>query len=106
MANFTFVENDSGVQLQVTCTEGDNTTLIDLTQGSVLLRWIVDQQPGVVERPMVVVGDPTQGVVSYEFQTGELKGPLMTFEVQITDGAGKVRTSTESFKERVRDRLS
>jgi hypothetical protein len=106
MSNYTFVENDTGAELRVTCTEGDNETPIDLTQATVVLRWKGSESDEAVERTMGVYGDSALGVATYVFQANELVSPMMTFELQITDAAGNVRTSLDSFSERVRTRIS
>ena len=99
----TLVENDTGIELRVNCTEGVPPVVLNLSGATVLLRWRGDEAP--VERAMTII-DGVNGVVSYIFKIGEIIAPDMEFEVQITDSAGNTRTSLQTFKERVRERLS
>jgi hypothetical protein len=100
--SYTLVENDTGVQLEVTCTENDPPTPIDLTDCTVLIRW--QNINGTFERQMTIL-DIAGGVVTYTFGAAEIVAPDMEFELQITNLAGNVRTSLQTIRERVRERL-
>lgn len=106
MTNFTFVEKDTGVEMRITCLEGDGVTPIDLTDCTVTLRWKGSESDAKVERTMSVYGDPAAGIAFYIFAENELEAPLMTFEVQIVNAIGFTRTSLDPITERVRARLS
>lgn len=83
---YDFVSNDTGSVLQVTCTSKSSGAAINLTGATVKLKWPGSNRT-VVERTMTLV-TPLAGVVSYQFVAGELFGPEMRFEVEITDTGG------------------
>ncbi len=101
--SYQLVEGDTGVILRCTCTENDPPEAIDVTGYTVTLRWRNGE--GVQERIMFLL-TPEAGIVQYEFVADDVHGPDMEFEIILTDSGGKVRGSLQTFRQRVRERLS
>jgi hypothetical protein len=101
--SYQLVEGDTGVVLRTTCTEGDPAEAIDLTGFSALLRW---KSTGTVVEKAMTITDAPNGVVQYQFATGDITPPDMEFEIVLTDEDGKVRASLQTFRQRVRERLA
>lgn len=99
---YTLVENDVGIELQVTCTEGTEFKPVDLTGCTVNLIWVSVGEKQT--RPMNLI-DPVAGIVSYIFLATEITAPDMVFELQIVNAAGQSRSSLQTFRERVREKL-
>jgi hypothetical protein len=103
MSNYDTVEEDARISYQVTCVDAAGTP-IDLTGGSAVLRW-KHLNDAAVEQAMTI-DDAANGIVSYEFQAGELLSPAMELEVTVTLPTGVIMTSTELMRLAVRARLS
>jgi hypothetical protein len=84
--SYSFVSNDTGSILQVTCTKASDNSAINLTGATVKLKWFNPART-VVERTMTLV-TPLSGIVNYQFLAGDLYAPAMSFEVEITDSGG------------------
>jgi hypothetical protein len=97
--DYDFVAGDTNSVLTVTCQKADGTGPMNLTGGTVTLRWSVDGATKV-EKTMTLT-DPANGVASYTFGTGELVAGIMAAEVVVTMG-GKNVTSLEPFTFTVR----
>jgi hypothetical protein len=102
-AAFSFVEGDTASKLRVTCKNRDTGNVIDLTGGTVQLQWKTRRKV-FVEKGMTLV-DAINGIAEYLFVAGELEPPAMKFEVEITDGFGKVFHSLDLLYELVRKKL-
>jgi hypothetical protein len=103
-AAFSFVEGDTASILRVTCKNKVTGVVIDLTGAAVQLQWKTRKQK-FIERTMTLVNPPTDGIAEYQFAAGELESPSMKFEVEITDGIGKVFHSLDVLFELVRKQL-
>jgi len=99
-----FVSGDTGSVLQVTCRDNDSNDVIDLTGSTVRLKWM-DAASDLQTRTMTI-SNPTGGVVTYQFQSGELFAKQMKFEVEVTDSGGSVLHSLSLLREDVRGALS
>lgn len=79
---YDFVQDDNGV-LKVTCLD-EAGAVIPLPGATVTLNWVDDIGGDPVTRPMTIT-DEANGLAEYEFQTGELIPPVITYEVNIVD---------------------
>jgi BppU N-terminal domain len=95
------VAGDTGSILQVTCTRVDGS-VIDLTGATVQLFWRATSGPPQ-KRTMTVV-HATNGIVSYQFQAGELVMGGLVGEIEIDFPDTTVLTSALSFSIPVRMR--
>ena len=103
-AAFSFVADDTASKLRVTCKNKGTGVVIDLTGSTVQLQW--KTRKGVfVEKTMDIVTPATNGIAEYQFVAGELESPAMKFEVEVTDGTGKVFRSLDLLYELVRQKL-
>lgn len=98
-----FVAGDTGSKLELTCKDNDAGTVIDLTGSTVVLKW---KDAGSLIDKVMTITDAVAGIVEYQFLADELIAPKMRFEVQITDGTGKVLHSLELLRETVRAALA
>ena len=103
-AAYSFVEDDTGSQLRVTCRNKVTGAVIDLTGSTVQLQWKTRKQV-FTEKTMSIVVPGTNGIAEYLFLAGELEAPAMKFEVEVTDGIGKVLHSLDFLYELVRKKL-
>jgi len=101
-----FVQLDTGSKIKLHCVDDDLDTAIDLTGGTVRLRYKI--AGGALQtRVMSIVGAPVNGDADYLFQSGELTpGGGLECEFEITDSGGKVITSLETFKFGIRTKLA
>jgi hypothetical protein len=90
--NYQLVAGDTASKRRVTCFDNDTGLPFDLTGATVKLKW--KSAGALVTRTMAVV-DAAGGVAEYQFLAGEIVVPSMTFEVEITDSAGKVVRSLQ-----------
>lgn len=95
------VAGDTGSFLQVTCTRVDGS-VIDLTGADVRLFWRATSGPPQ-KRDMSIV-NATNGIVSYQFQTGELMMGGLVGEIEIEFPDNTVLTSALAFSIPVRMR--
>lgn len=102
-AAFSFVEADTASILRVTCKNKGTGAAIDLSGGVVQLQWNT-RKGAFVEKTMTQV-DAANGIAEYQFLAGELESPAMKFEVEITDGLGKIFRSLDVLYELVREPL-
>lgn len=97
------VQNDTGVNLIVTCYDQDGN-VIDLTSAvGISLQFYINSFPPTQTRTMTVIGEPTQGIVQYTFSTYvddygntqfDLQSPgTLRFRVSITFPSTVVITS-------------
>lgn len=96
------VAGDTGSILKVTCTRIDGS-IIDLTGASANLFWRA-ARGAPQKRSMSIEGNPTGGVVYYQFQSGELVMGGLVGEIEIVFPDGKVLTSALAFDIPVRMR--
>lgn len=96
------VAGDTGSILKVTCTRIDGS-IIDLSGATVSLFWRATRG-APQRRSMDIEGAPTDGIVYYQFQAGELVMGGLVGEIEITFPDGKVLTSALSFDIPVRMR--
>lgn len=102
---YQFVAGDTGSTLVVTCKNESDGAIIDLTGCSVQLKWR-DAARVLVSKAMTINAPATNGVVQYTFGASELFAPSMKFEVQITDGSGRVIRNLELLDVKVRQPLA
>lgn len=95
---------DTGSKLQVTCSDNDTLSVINLTGATVTLRWV--DANGVLQTKTMTVTNAVGGVAEYLFLAGEIAYPKMKFEVIITDSGGKTITNLELIEVATRNRLS
>jgi hypothetical protein len=97
------VTGDTGSRLKWTLKDRATGNPIDLTGATVRIRWRGND--GVVVTKTATLFDAENGVISYQFQTGDIIAPKMAIEVEITDAAGKVNTSLDLTELTVREEL-
>lgn len=100
---YEFVTGDTGSKIVITCTDSVLGTAINLAGATVKLHWITNA--GVLANKTMTVTSAATGVCEYQFLTGEIEAPTMTFEVEITDSASKVITSLDPVVVSVRNQL-
>lgn len=101
--DYSFVAGDTASVLTVTCKRSDTGAVIDLTGASVALKYRIDG--GTLQsRTMTIDADPSTGVVTYEFDSGDLTEGQMVAEVEVTTLAG-ITTSLEPFRFTIRGRV-
>jgi len=101
---YQFVSGDTGSVLRVTCKNDSDNTAINLTGSTVSLRWFDRATDAVITKAMTLV-TPASGICSYQFATGELVSPSMSFEVRITDGSSAIIRSLNLIDVDVREKL-
>ncbi len=102
-AAFSFVEADTASILRITCKNKGTGGAIDIDGSVVKLLWKT-RKGAAVEKTMTLI-DAANGIAEYQFSTDELESPAMKFEVEITDGPGKVFRSLDVLYELVRKQL-
>lgn len=75
---------------------------LDLAGATVTLKYRVDG--GTLATKTMTVTDPTNGVATYTFGTGDLTAGIMVAEVEVTS-AGKVTSSIEAMRFTVRAKV-
>lgn len=98
-----FVSNDTASVLRVTCVDA-NSNPISLSGSTANLHWR-DETGQPVDQAMTIE-DAANGICKYQFATGELFAPGMSFEVEITDGTGKKLTNVDLIAVTVRKELA
>lgn len=97
------VTTDTGSTLVVHCTNAQDQQPIDLTGGSVTLRW---KAGAIVEERAMTITSAATGTCEYTFLADELTAPRMRFEVEITDAQGFVVSSCQLLDVQVREKLA
>lgn len=103
--SYEFTSGDTGSVLRVTCVNDDDESAIDLTGATVELQWN-RRSDGALQTKSMTLVTPASGICSYQFATGELEAPAMSFEVKITDASSKVIRSTATIDVDVRAAFS
>lgn len=98
-----FVQDDTGSKLAVSCRDNATQEVIDLTGGTVRLRYRI--AGGELQVKVMTITSPAEGVAEYLFLAGELAPGVMRAEIEITDVSGKVVTSVEAFLFQIRPKV-
>lgn len=102
--DYQLVEGDTGSKLRVTCKDNDTGLPIDLTGATVNLQW-KNNASALVTVAMTII-DAVNGIVEYQFLTGQIEPTKMSFQVRITDGSGKITKSLDLLSLNVRRALA
>jgi hypothetical protein len=101
---YDFVEGDTNSVIRVTITNKQTKTVIDLTSATIRLVFSIDSGP--VKSPiMTIVSPSTNGIVEYQFVTGDLTPGTMTAAIEITFSDTTILSQLDSFKFNVRAKL-
>ena len=95
------VTGDTGSVLRITCKDNELNTTIDLTGGSVALRW--EDDTATVQSRAMTIENAAGGIVTYQFVAGEIIYPKMKFEVEITDVSGYKTSNLDLIVIRTRE---
>lgn len=101
--SYDFVTGDTGSTLHVTCKDRDSGSPIALSGSTVRLKW--KKADGTLATQVMTITDAPNGVAAYTFVAGELFSPKMRFEVEITDGTGKILTILNTIDVLVREQV-
>ena len=97
------VTGDTGSILRATCKDNEAGTVIDLNGATVKLRW--ESAIGTIILKTMTIESAANGIVTYQFLTGEIFAPKMKFEIEITDASTKIITSLSLIELTVREQL-
>lgn len=104
MANrYHFVQENELVKLVVTCVDSLGV-VINLTGCTAQIRWKTSD--GTIVDKDMSIESAVEGKASYQFQTGELTPPTMTYEVTVTTPGDVIMSSLTAEVLGVRARLS
>jgi len=98
-----FIANDTGSVLEVTCQNDSDSSAINLTGATVTLRW--NNIAGTTVEQAMTITNATGGVAQYQFTAGELEEGTTSYEVEITDSGGDIITSLKRLREKVGPKL-
>ena len=108
-AEFDFVEGDTLTTIKSALVDQDNGSALDLTGGSASVRFVF-RRPGdgawsaPTDRALTVT-DAANGLVEYQFLTGELLPGIMRLEASATLSNGKTITTKRFTEFTIRPRL-
>lgn len=102
MANVTIKQGDD-VSIPLTVTAADGTTPVNLTGATLTfhLRRLGGTTDAISPAPTLTLTTPLQGIATLALtaaQTAALTGDLVySYEIEMTDGTGKISTPVEGF---------
>ena len=101
--SYDLVTGDTGSTLAVTITNSSTLAPVNLTGSTVRFRWM--DGTGLVE-VIATVSDPVNGVAEWTFTTGQITGPVMRIEIEVTDATGKITSGLQPVVLKVRPQIA